>query len=289
MIGVDWGTTSCRAYRFRGVDLVERREASLGILQVRDRDFASVLREITWGWRQNADDRIILSGMIGSRQGWREAPYVACPATLADVARQLLAVEFEDTPTRIVPGVRTTDSDGVPDLMRGEETQVFGTGISDGLCCLPGTHSKWVEVRGGSIVGFNTHLTGELYALLRNHSILGKLLGAEEQDDEGVFETGVARSGDAGGLLHHLFGVRALGITGSIAPDQGSSYLSGLIIGHEVRAAAPVGRTVHVIGSQDLARRYARAIAACGGTPVIVDGDSAARGLARLAAAATWN
>ena len=233
----------------------------------------------------------LLAGMVGSRQGWTEAPYAACPAGLADIASQLLWLQ----PGRlaIVPGLSCA-SDGVPDVLRGEETQVFGmlqalpdAGVPHTLV-LPGTHSKWVQVAGGQVRSFRTHMTGETYALLRQQSILARMLPAEDGElDADAFDAGVARAQQPGGLLHHLFSVRTLALFERADGAALASRLSGLLIGEELRAQAlPAGQPVTVLGSAALAQRYQRALAACGHPVRLAPEDATWQGLLAVARAA---
>jgi 2-dehydro-3-deoxygalactonokinase len=194
---------------------------------------------------------------------------------------------------KLVPGLSATDEAGVAEVMRGEETQVFGVLEAmggSGLACLPGTHSKWVRVEDGRITGFTTHMTGEAFGALRGHTILGRMM-REGPSNGAPFDAGVRRSGDPGGLLHHIFGARALVLAGSLAETDAAAYLSGILVGHEVRAAlaAQQGTVVHVIGVPDLTALYARAISANGGFPERHDGEAAARGLALIGERAAWN
>ncbi len=288
MIGVDWGTTSFRAFRLEGLKILDRRDSAQGILAAQGR-FAEVLRDAIGPWLADGETRVLMSGMIGSRQGWIEAPYLPCPAGAADIAGSLTPVPFAGAQVLLAPGLSAIDPDDVPEVMRGEETQVLGQLARigpDGLACLPGSHSKWVRVTDGRIAGFTTHLTGEAFAALRHHTILGRLMPECPHDAE-AFRQGVARSGEAGGLLHHLFGVRALGLFGALPEPGAASYLSGLLIGHEVRAAAPQG-TVHLIGAASLCVLYHQAIAECGGQSVTLDSDAAAHGLAAIGEHAAW-
>jgi 2-dehydro-3-deoxygalactonokinase len=191
----------------------------------------------------------------------------------------------------LVPGLSHMDAAGTPEVMRGEETQLIGMLAdigADGVACLPGSHSKWVTIANNRIAGFATYLSGEAFAALRGHTILGRMMQDGAIDPAG-FDRGVARSGDPGHLLHHLFGVRALGLFGKLSEAASASYLSGLLIGHEVRAALPAGgATVHLIGAGALCGLYGRALAACGGTPVTHDEDAAARGLGLIGRDAAW-
>ena len=162
--------------------------------------------------------------------------------------------------------------------------------IDQGIACLPGTHSKWVTIAGRRIMGFTTYMTGECFAALRDHTVLARLMrdGGQGRTVPAAFDAGVARSAEPGGLLHHAFGVRTLGLAKRLTDTEGASYLSGLLIGHEIRTALPGGDVVHVIGTAALSALYARAIVACGGRAVIGDEDAAAQGLALIGARAAW-
>jgi 2-dehydro-3-deoxygalactonokinase len=287
MIAVDWGTTSCRAYRLARGAIVDRRDAKTGILHVEHGAFAATLRTLIGAWLAEGETRVLLSGMIGSRNGWIETTYVPCPVSAAELARALVPVPFEGAAVQLVPGVSAVDVAGVPEFIRGEESQIFGTDIEAGVLCLPGSHSKWVRVAGGRIVDFTTHLTGEAFGALRAHTILARSM-SDGPIVPAAFDAGVARSGDPGGLLHHLFGVRALALVGRLAEGTTSSYLSGLLIGHEIRAALVPNTEVHVIGAAELSELYARAIVACGGRPRTWPDQTAALGLNRIAESARW-
>lgn len=272
MIAIDWGTTSFRAYRLDSSGtVVERKTAPKGILAVPPGGFAAVLETELGDWV--GEPPIVMSGMVGSRQGWVEAPYVPCPAGLDEIARAMREVRKG---VWIVPGVSCRGA--VPDVMRGEEVQVLGAG-AEGLVCLPGTHSKWVEVKAGRIERFSTHMTGELYAVLRQHSILGRMMEEGERDAR-AFREGVARAGESGGLLHHLFGVRTRGLMGELGPAASASYLSGLLIGHEMRSFP--ARRFSLIGEPALTRLYQEAAAALGIETETLDAASGTRALHRL-------
>lgn len=289
MIAVDWGTSSFRAYRVdAGGKVVERRSAPRGILTVAAGGFSAVLMDEVGGWLDREPGAIFMSGMIGSRQGWVEVPYVACPASLDAIGRACGTIEWEHgRRVYIAPGLRCRDAAGVPDVMRGEETQILGAADELGgeaVVCLPGTHSKFVRIKNGAIVDFTTHMTGEVFGVLWRHSILGRLGDADPVDDEAAFDAGVDRSAEEQGLLHHLFGVRTRGLFGEIPKAGLASYLSGLLIGHEIRAAAPVA-PVSVIGEDRLARLYGRAFARCGVEARLIAGEPAPRGLWAIARA----
>lgn len=276
MIAVDWGTSSLRCYRLdaRG-SILESRASSRGILNVAPGQFPRVLDEQIAGWNETP---IVMSGMVGSRQGWAEAPYVPCPAGFDEIAAKLLEVRWGQQRAWIVPGLSCRDAAGVPDVMRGEETQILGCGV-EGTICLPGTHSKWVEVKGGRIERFSTFMTGEVYAVLKQHSILGRMM-EEGKPDAGAFAEGVRRSGEAGGLLHHLFGVRTRGLMGELGPAASSAYLSGLVIGHELRSQD--AKQLSLLGTPELAALYQQAAAALGIETRTLDPAAAVRALYRL-------
>ncbi len=283
MIGIDWGTSSLRAYRL-GEDgrVREKRDGAHGILTVPAGGFPDALRRVVGDWLADGERRVLLCGMVGSRQGWVEAPYLPCPAGPAEIAAALTPVPFADAETRLVPGLVTRDAGGVPDVMRGEETKLLGllaAGVA-GQVCLPGTHSKWVRLAGGRVTGFATHMTGEVRAVLLAHSILGRLAAAGEAAfAPAAFGRGVARSGEAGGLLHHAFGTRGLGLLGELGEAETASYLAGLLIGHEVRAALRPGEPVHLAAAETLAAPYQAALRLLGAECRMHDPDIVVAGL----------
>jgi 2-dehydro-3-deoxygalactonokinase len=297
LFGLDWGTTSLRAYRIGcGGEVLERRSREAGILRVPGGDYAAALLAAIGDWWDRAPAApVIASGMIGSRQGWREIPYVDCPAGLEELARGLGEADLPDGRRMlIVPGLLRPAGEGsFPDVMRGEETQILGERRApSGRYVLPGTHSKWALCETGRISSFATYMTGELFDVLRHHSILGRLMTGDAPD-EAAFGRGLERArasatAPPGRLLHDLFSARTLGLTDAVAGTALASYLSGLLIGSEILAAldgASAGEIV-VLGSGTLTELYARAIAA---TPVrVVAGpsDAAARGLYAVACAA---
>jgi 2-dehydro-3-deoxygalactonokinase len=263
LIAVDWGTSALRgALLDEAGEVIEEKSAPLGILNVPNGDFAGVFASLFAEWMKPAGTRCLISGMAGSRQGWVEAPYIACPAGPADLARHLHWIERDRI--AIVPGLSDTRAD-VPDVMRGEEVQIFGamrsSGLADGLFVLPGTHSKWATVRDGRITGFRTFMTGEVYGLFGRHSILARTLDADAPLDAMAFRHGVTQAGNGEGLLHNAFGVRALALFGRLSPAESASYLSGLLIGEELgRQMLPQDGEVVVIGAPALVERYALAL-----------------------------
>ena len=297
LIGVDWGTTSFRAYRIAADGRVaEGRARDAGILKVGDGDFAGVLLAAIGDWLDpGAPVPILASGMIGSRQGWREVPYVPCPAGVGEIAAGLVTVALPDgRPVHLVPGLlRPAGAGGFPDVMRGEETQILGELASAAARCfvLPGTHSKWAWAAGGRIERFATYMTGEVYDVLVRHSILGRLMQDGAPDDD-AFAAGLARAragaaAPAGELLHDLFATRTLGLTGALPATGLAGFLSGLLIGAEVLAAAgQAGGAVTILGSGTLAPLYRRAMAEFGLDARVGAADAAAHGLHAIARAA---
>jgi 2-dehydro-3-deoxygalactonokinase len=270
-IAVDWGTTNRRAYRIDGDGRCgEEFEDDRGVLSVADGDFGGAVAEI----RSRLGDRaLLLAGMIGSNRGWIEAPYVPCPAGVEEVAGALV---WPDEQTAIVPGVCDPRR---ADVMRGEEVQLLGAIAegsvpADALVCHPGTHNKWVEVAGGRIATFRTIMTGELFNLLREHSVLSDLL-AEPAEPGDAFDSGV-RDGLSGDVQAQLFSVRARVLLGKARREDAPAYTSGLLIGGDVRigleSAAPATQIV-IMGRPELTRLYASAVAIAGREPVELDGE----------------
>lgn len=267
LIAIDWGTSSLRGARLGASgQVLESREFPRGILTVPPGQFEAVFHELFGDWMQAPRALCLISGMAGSRQGWQEAPYCPCPAGFAELGQHLLWLQ----PGRIalVPGLSCSGADALntPDVMRGEEVQIFGalqlTGRDSATLVLPGTHSKWVQVHSGRVMQFQTFMTGEVFALMSQHSILGKTLDLNGAFDEAIFLQGVDQSQQSGSVLHHLFAVRTLGLFDRLSTAQLPSYLSGLLIGEELRTQtvnADSGPVI-LIGSDTLTRRYSLAL-----------------------------
>jgi 2-dehydro-3-deoxygalactonokinase len=229
--------------------------------------------------------------MAGSRQGWQEAPYCPCPAGFAELGQHLLWLQ----PGRIalVPGLSCTSADtlNTPDVMRGEEVQIFGAlqmaGRDSATLVLPGTHSKWVQVQGSRVTRFQTFMTGEVFALMSQHSILGKTLDLNGVFDESFFLQGIDQSQQPGSVLHHLFAVRTLSLFERLSAAQLPSYLSGLLIGEELRTLtvnADSGPVI-LIGSNTLTQRYTLALQNLGITCQSMGAEATWAGLFALASA----
>lgn len=317
LIALDWGTTSLRAYKLAaGGVVLEQRALSSGIMQLPKTPrvihggecadgFELAFEEACGDWLDAQPELpVIACGMVGSAQGWREAAYCETPANVANLGNSLQTlVSLRGTRVHIVPGV--IQRSRLPNVMRGEETQVLGVlqNLSaeeggDLLIGLPGSHSKWVEVVEGCITHFDTFMTGEVFAVLSEHSILGRTQQQGAAFDGLAFDRGVqvALSADGElGVLSTLFSARTLGLTGELAPTAQADYLSGLMIGHELAALATVQRrrrhSVHLpsiilIGNAQLCARYGRALDACGFVRVALAEQATERGLWQLALAA---
>jgi 2-dehydro-3-deoxygalactonokinase len=288
LVALDWGTSSLRAARLgdRG-RVLQERSMPQGILNVPPGGFPAVFQDACGDWMRDAGAFALLGGMVGSRQGWLEAPYCACPAGFADIASRLAWIE----PGRvaIVPGL-SCEAQGVPDVMRGEETQVFGAlellDVDDGLFVLPGTHSKWVRVSARRIDSFSTFMTGEFYALLRQHSILARTLPqADGELDSQAFQRGVHYALQAGNLLQAAFSARTLSLFDRLPAAAMPSYLSGLVIGEELRSHQPSAAEAPlvVIGSPALAQRYELALQVLGARVQTIGSQATWRGLWAIA------
>jgi len=271
-IAVDWGTTNRRAYRLDGSGkCVEEFEDDKGVLSVGGR-FPEAVQEIR---ERLGDHPLLLAGMVGSNRGWKEAAYVPCPAGVDDLTAHLTWAGDREA---IVPGVSYLGN-GRADVMRGEEVQLLGAvaaGLVDpmSLVCHPGTHNKWATLRKGAISEFRTVMTGELFSLLKEHSILSDLLqGPVEPND--VFKEAAHRAIFDETLPVELFSVRARVLLGVAKKEDASSYASGLLIGTDVRIglALPTAAQITVIGRPELTRLYAAAIGQANRDVVELDGE----------------
>jgi 2-dehydro-3-deoxygalactonokinase len=311
LVALDWGTSNLRAYLMSAEGaVVETRHAARGILHLPAPadagGFERAFAEIAGDWVRGRETiSVVAAGMVGSAQGWIEAPYVRAPADLQSLAAHAVRVSSGLGPdVLIAPGVMFDPPDREPDVMRGEEIKIAGAVAAEpslgerAWFVLPGTHSKWAFVQERRIVSFATYMTGELYAVLREHSILGRLMPAEPADEAGSalgFEAGLeaARASSPGDLAHQLFAARTLGLTGRLPRNALADYLSGLLVGHELVSALAASRTTResgaplvLLGSAALCRRYARALKTFGAAVRAELDDTAPRGLWEFARAA---
>ena len=237
-IALDWGTTSFRAYEVSAEGKVMNETAAPeGILSVRDGKFEETLESHIGSWNKALP--VAASGMITSRQGWVECPYAECPANASDLAKSITRkTTTSGRAVHFITGLHYASPTVGHDVIRGEETQVIGSLRSGSTHFVTrGTHCKWIDVQGQKISGFSTYMTGESFAIYKQHSILGRLM-KDGPENEPAFKRGVEKAfADPAGLLHALFSVRSLGLFDEIAPENLASYLSGLLIGHEVAHA----------------------------------------------------
>lgn len=313
LIALDWGTTSLRAYRLGDHGRVlEQRSLSAGIMQLPGTPrmiagelcsdgFELAFDEACGDWLDAEPDLpVIACGMVGSAQGWREAVYRETPASVSGLSSALQTVRsLRGVDVHIIPGVLQRSV--LPNVMRGEETQVLGVlaGLSATetlkplLIGLPGSHSKWVQAADGCILHFDTFMTGEVFAALSNHTILGRTMQRSDVFDQAAFDLGVAVAlspDGAAGPLSTIFSCRTLGLTGQLSADAQPDYLSGLLIGHELATLATLQRAHHselppviLLGGEQLCLRYGRALQACGFLHVTVAEQATERGLWQVA------
>ena len=291
VIGVDWGTSTLRAYlAHESGTVLERRERPLGILAVTDGNFEAALESTVGDWLERYRHvPVILSGMIGSRQGWVETRYLGCPADLHSLGSAMSPVDLaRGRRIWITSGLSCEDPHGTPDIMRGEEVQILGVigerDLGPATLCLPGTHSKWVRIQDGRVITFTTHMTGEIFEAIRDHTIISRSILCDGWSDQ-AFIDGVERAGAAGGLLRHVFGVRTKTLLGRIETRVAAAYLSGLMIGYELSNATEKKMPeITLIGGGRLTELYAMALNHIGHDARTVGPDVAAAGHARLAA-----
>lgn len=295
-IAGDWGTSRLRLSLCLGESVLETRHGP-GIGSLRE-PAATALRPLVAGWRDTYGPLpLVLCGMAGSRNGWRETPYLPCPADLRALGEAALRFEADGAPVAIAPGLSCTSRLGSPDVMRGEETQIAGAlalqprlGAGRHLLCLPGTHTKWACLTDGRVRDFLTALTGELFALLRDESTLMRASrpnaaappepGTADQAKDG-FDRGLEAAATLGtaGVLHALFAVRSRQLLDGHPHDWALSYLSGLLIGADVRGAIPLfgARDEAVlVGDGALNERYAQALRREGIAATCLDGEQCA-------------
>lgn len=281
-IAVDWGTSNCRAVLVQGGRAVRRVDSLPGALITSRESYA----EIVAGLRADLGDLpMVLSGMVGSTVGWKDADYCPTPVSAEQLATQLTWV---DKRTAIIPGV-SQSLEASPNVMRGEEVQIFGAvelqGEPNGMYCQPGTHSKWVQVEGGQIVGFHTSMTGEVFGLLKKHSILGPALDAQITPDA-HFIAGVERA-TAHDALSDLFSLRAGSLLHGWSVERTTAFASGLLIGCECRARTKAGDSVTLVCDDNLAELYTAALSHLGvATQQVSARQSFLTGIAHIAASA---
>jgi 2-dehydro-3-deoxygalactonokinase len=303
LLAVDWGSTRLRAYLLgAGGTVLDTRASEAGASTLVVGGFESALRSAAADWlHEHPGLPAVACGMVGSAHGWREAPYAECPIELAALHVHAVSVPWVGGELKILPGLSCREGDGTPDVMRGEETQIAGVlarrpqEASDAMLVLPGTHSKWARLQGGRVISFATRMTGELYAVLRQHSVLGRLMptASRETFDNIAFDKGVAAAKRSGGrdLAHQLFATRTLGLFGHCPSDDLGDFLSGLLIGHELVAGleqADPRRPLILVGEPALCERYRRGLRQLGREDVTHIDHTAPAGLWQQALLAGW-
>jgi len=280
LIGIDWGSTGMRGFLIDGAGqvLTMRRSADGASTLKNGSEFLAAYQRLIGDWvSERPELNVLACGMVGSSHGWQEAPYLSCPVDLARLAAGYAVVQGPNLHNlRIVPGLLYDPEQGAPDVMRGEETQIAGAVLSHpelaraSCLVLPGTHSKWVHVRYAQVREFSTHMTGELFALLRQYSVLGRSMGETRVPaDLQAFADGVdaARDGGEKSMAQQLFSIRSMVLTDKLRAIVSADYLSGLLIGHEVRAGLAWRGTAKLealplvlVGEPDLCQLYVRAL-----------------------------
>ncbi len=284
-IGVDWGTTNLRAWAMRGSEVVATASAPVGMASLTRDAFEPALLNVIDKWLAGNDSAplpVIACGMVGARQGWQEAPYVAVPSPPL-VRDAMIPVTCKDN--RITVTIVHGLSQAHPaDVMRGEETQIAGLLAMDpdfeGLACLPGTHTKWAFIRDGRIERFRTFMTGELFDTLARNSVLRHAVSDAAGFDGEAFDAAALKAAsDPAALSADLFSIRAASLLEGTAPHVARAHLSGLLIGLEVAALGEEIRSASpaIIGTDTLSGLYERAIRINGGQARRLDGEGLAR------------
>lgn len=298
LLALDWGKTRIKAYLVSpDGEIIDTRTGLLGVQKVADHRFVEALHTLCGDWLNNWPEMPILAcGMIGSREGLCETPFASTPTIPAGLTAKAVRID-EQIGRRfaIIPGICDSPLGQPPDVIRGMETRILGAldlaKTDHGIFVLPGTHSKWVKVKNGAIDSFRTYMTGELFAILRSHSILGQLMPAEPVITPEGFARGLANARlQPASLTHILFSVRTLALSGDMAVEDLPGYLSGLLIGDELadglRWASSAELTL--IGSGELTELYRKALTSNGHKPKVASAAVAARGLFRLAQEINW-
>lgn len=316
LIALDWGTSSLRAFLLgQSGTILSQISAPLGVMQLKQTPkrnprsnsnvFEKALEQTCGPWiKQMPSLPIIASGMVGSTEGWREASYLSVPMDVSDLGKYLTKIETtKGRSIHIVPGLVRRGE--LVNVMRGEETQILGalTALPSHerkkvWICLPGTHSKWTFVNGTTVRDFETFMTGEVYAVLCQHTILGRTLKPSPSFLPRAFDRGLQVAETAGhlGVLSNIFSVRTFGLSGKLSAEEQADYLSGLLIGHEIAALPRLDADtdlpakelppILLVGEPSLCMRYQRALAAKQFTKVTIVADATAQGLWQIAAQA---
>lgn len=286
LVAVDWGTSHLRVWLLDadGAVLAEHR-SSEGMGATAREQFHSVLETHLAALAVPTDVPVVMCGMVGSRQGWAEARYLTVPVSLADVAAAAVRIPGITRDIRIMPGLSKPDRQS-PDVMRGEETQLLGLtrlapAAGERFACMPGTHSKWVRMQGGSVLDFVSFLTGDAFAVLSHHSVLRhSLSGAGVEPASSAFRDAVRASLDMpADILARVFSIRAAGLLQDFDPSAAAARLSGYLIGQEIagaKARFSIPEQVDLIGDPRLGALYTEALAIAGISSTLHDSDAVA-------------
>ena len=276
-IAVDWGTSNLRAWAMGPSGPLAEATSDDGMGKLKPHDFEGALLRLITPWLTAPTTPVLACGMVGARQGWREAAYRQTPCTPVDAAAVLHVPTDPRITFHIAPGL---SQDRPADVMRGEETQVAGVlalhpGF-DGVICHPGTHSKWVQVSAGEVVSFQTYMTGELFALISTQSVLRHGMNNEPDTgwDTASFDDGLSDAlSRPEKIASRLFSLRAEFLLHGMTPAQARARLSGLLIGIELAGAKPywLGQRVMLVGAPALAAIYANALKSQGLVPETLD------------------
>lgn len=272
-IAVDWGTTHLRAWAMQGDTILDQAQSASGMDQIPRDGFQKALLDLIEGWLGDTVMDVVACGMVGARQGWVEAPYSAVPSVPVPDAPVRVPATDPRIRAFVVPGLKQTSP---PDVMRGEETQIAGFLAHrpnwDGIICLPGTHTKWVQVSADEVVSFRTFMTGEIFGLLSNQSVL-KHTVSEGWDDAAFAEAVADTLSRPEQLAARLFGLRATDLLQGQDSGVARARLSGYLIGAELAASRPywLGQQIAIIGDQSLSEIYAIALKQQGAFVEIAD------------------
>ena len=290
-VAVDWGTSSFRGWLMSaGGEVLAESRGSEGMLHCSGTGFAPVLRDHLARLGAPQEIPVLICGMAGARQGWVEAPYLKTPTRLDALHEGAIRIDTA-ADIRILPGVAQARAER-PDVMRGEETQLLGMTEADftGLVCIPGTHSKWIRIEAGAVIEFSTYMTGELFSVISQHSILAHAVdaGGPPPAESQPFRDGVATAQAAPtGLTASLFRLRAAQLLGFEQRADGAARLSGHLIGAEIADAIErhgARRPLRLIGAGGLGRLYEVALREAGFDVSVIDAEGASRhGLAKAA------
>ena len=255
--GIDWGSSNARAWSFDACGTIIRsNRLDIGLKDAQTQGFVECVARLVEPLGLPKDTAILACGMIGAKDGLIEAPYAECPTDVTHLLKTPVATGLG----RLFVLSGASAKEPAPDVMRGEETQICGAAAlgHEGVFCLPGTHSKWANVKNGTITGFHTYVTGELFAITRKHAVFGQLT-KDGKLNLSAFLSGL-HAVNKSSLLNGLFQARSRVLTDMISPSESTWFLSGYLIGQEILSANPNRSFVTLIADGQLAQLYAKAL-----------------------------